>query len=214
MDITIICGDKNHAIVPYLKLWIKSVRENKCSARIVFDESDIRGGDLLFALSYGKKLDDSVRNLFKSCLVLHASDLPKGAGWSPHIWEIVNGGNVITVSLFEAEEKIDSGKIWFKQDFRLNGTELLHEINEKLFEVELELMTLAVERFGSVSPYYPKGERGPHLKRRTPSNSELDPSKTIAEQFDLLRTVDNDKYPAFFSHRGRRYKIKIYVYED
>jgi methionyl-tRNA formyltransferase len=47
------------------------------------------------------------------------------------------------------------------------------------------------------------------LRRRTPLDSELDPNKTIAAQFDLLRTVDNDNFPAFFSFRGRSYKLTI-----
>jgi methionyl-tRNA formyltransferase len=45
--------------------------------------------------------------------------------------------------------------------------------------------------------------------RRTPAMSELDPHKTIAEQFDLLRVADPDRYPAFFHFRGHRYVLKI-----
>ena len=47
------------------------------------------------------------------------------------------------------------------------------------------------------------------MKRRTPADSRLDPDKSIAEQFELLRVVDNQRYPAFFDHRGRRYRITI-----
>jgi sialic acid synthase SpsE len=35
-----------------------------------------------------------------------------------------------------------------------------------------------------------------------------DPSKTIAEQSDLLRVVDNERYPAFFDMRGKRYVLR------
>jgi hypothetical protein len=31
----------------------------------------------------------------------------------------------------------------------------------------------------------------------------------LSAQFDLLRTVDNDKYPAWFELRGARYVLKI-----
>ena len=43
--------------------------------------------------------------------------------------------------------------------------------------------------------------------RRFPKDSEIDPDKSIREQFDLLRIVDNKKYPAFFELRGCKYKI-------
>ena len=34
-------------------------------------------------------------------------------------------------------------------------------------------------------------------------------NKTIKEQFNLLRIVDNNYYPAFFEYNGYRYKIQI-----
>ena len=47
-------------------------------------------------------------------------------------------------------------------------------------------------------------------QRRNPSNSELDINKTILENFNLLRIVDNLRYPAFFIHKNQKYIIKIY----
>ena len=40
-------------------------------------------------------------------------------------------------------------------------------------------------------------------------DSLLDFNKTITEQFNLLRVVDNDKYPAFFENQGEKYFLKI-----
>jgi len=45
--------------------------------------------------------------------------------------------------------------------------------------------------------------------RRRPDDSRLDPSRTLAEQFRLLRVVDNDRYPAFFEWRGSMYTLRI-----
>ena len=45
--------------------------------------------------------------------------------------------------------------------------------------------------------------------KRTPSDSKLDPNKTIAEQFNLLRIVDNKSYPAYFDLNGTRYILKV-----
>ena len=46
-------------------------------------------------------------------------------------------------------------------------------------------------------------------KKRTPKDSELDINKTIKEQFNLLRIVDNEKYPAFFKFKNKIYTLKI-----
>ncbi|WP_341885428.1 hypothetical protein [Synechococcus sp. UW140] len=56
---------------------------------------------------------------------------------------------------------------------------------------------------------YPQTGEASYYRRRRPVDSQLDPERTLAEQFDLLRVVDNDRYPAFFEWRGRRYGLDI-----
>ena len=41
---------------------------------------------------------------------------------------------------------LDCGDIWQKRRFALEGTELLSELNAKLFAIELELMDWALRR--------------------------------------------------------------------
>src|SRR5690606_15843919 len=122
-----------------------------------------------------------------------------GRGWSPHIWDILAGADRLTVTLLEAADKVDSGDIWRKVAVPLEGHELAHEINAKLFAAELELMEFAVATAGTVQPAPQDASVAPpYPPRRTPAMGELDPHKTIAEQFDLLRVADPDRYPAFF----------------
>lgn len=45
--------------------------------------------------------------------------------------------------------------------------------------------------------------------RRTPRDSELDLNKTLNEQFNFLRIVDYDRYPAFFELNGKRFCLTI-----
>ena len=45
--------------------------------------------------------------------------------------------------------------------------------------------------------------------RRRPVDSRLDAESSLAEQFDRLRVVDNERYPAFFDWRGQRYTLSI-----
>jgi methionyl-tRNA formyltransferase len=46
-------------------------------------------------------------------------------------------------------------------------------------------------------------------RRRKPEGSRMDPNRTLAEQFELLRVVDNERYPAFFEWRGSMYDLRI-----
>ncbi|MBZ0096710.1 MAG: UDP-2,4-diacetamido-2,4,6-trideoxy-beta-L-altropyranose hydrolase, partial [Sulfuricella sp.] len=104
--------------------------------------------------------------------------------------------------------------IWLKTRFTIEDHELLPEINAKLFAAELLLMAQAVEQFVAIKPIQQTGDSGPYMPKRSPADSQLDPDKTIAEQFDLLRVVDSKRYPAFFDYRGKRYLIKIEKVED
>jgi methionyl-tRNA formyltransferase len=179
------------------------------SVSLCYDKADLQGGDILFLVSCSQIIHESERKKYRAAFVLHASDLPKGRGWSPHIWSILNGANQITVCLLEANDSVDSGAIWLKTQMNLEGHELLPEINERLFAAELLLMAQAVEQFERISPIQQLGDPGPYMPKRSPADSRLDPYKTIAEQFDLLRIVDSKRYPAFFDYRGKRYLISI-----
>ncbi len=55
----------------------------------------------------------------------------------------------------------------------------------------------------------PQQGQASHYRRRPPADSQLDPQRSLAEQFNLLRVVDNQRYPAFVELRGRRYELQI-----
>jgi methionyl-tRNA formyltransferase len=209
--ITVLCTNREHPVVPWLQRWQSKQQSAGHDVSLCHDKSEVGAGDVLFLVSCAQFIREPQRRHFRAVLVLHASDLPRRRGMSPHIWQIIDGENAITVSLMEAREPLDSGDIWLQTRFDLAGTELLPEINERLFVAELELMDRAVAEFDSITPrpQAPADAEAPVLRARTPADSRLDVHKTLAEQFDLLRTVDNDRYPAFFEHRGRRYTLKI-----
>lgn len=211
MRITVLCTNRRHPVIAWLQRWQTAQQAAGHDVSLCHDKSELTNGDVLFLVSCAQLIREDQRRHFRAVLVLHASDLPRRRGMSPHIWQIIDGDNAITVSLMEAREPLDSGDIWLQTQFDLKGDELLHEINEQLFAAELQLMDKAVVEFDSIAPrpQAPADPAAAILRTRTPADSRLDANKTIAEQFDLLRTVDNDRYPAFFEHRGRRYTLKI-----
>ena len=214
MIISVLCTDPAHPVNRSLQEWAEKIALGGDSISILRDRTELIGGDILFLVSCHQIIPKSVRDAYTATLVLHASDLPKGRGWSPYIWAILDGEREITVSLLEAADSVDSGAIWFKTTIFFEGHELLPEINQKLFEAEIALMNRAVKEFEAVVPLAQVGDPGHHLRKRSPEDSRLDVNKSIAEQFELLRVVDSQRYPAYFDYRGSRYKIKIEKYED
>lgn len=209
MNLSILCTDSGHPVVPRLRQWLQEMAALGHATALCFDKRDLAGGDILFLVSCSQLIGAAERGKFATVLVLHASDLPRGRGLSPHVWSILNGENEIAVCVLEAADPVDSGPVWIRTRFALEGHELLPEINEKLFSAELALMTQVVESYRALTPTPQRGEPGPYMQKRTCEDSRLDAGKSIADQFDLLRIVDNDRYPAFFDYRGKRYLIRI-----
>src|SRR3990172_4556915 len=101
MKISILCTDINHPVINSLRGWMGYVSSKGHAATLVFDKAELCGGDILFLVSCSQIIRDVEREKYKVTLVLHASDLPKGRGWSPYIWSVLDGANQITVSLLE-----------------------------------------------------------------------------------------------------------------
>ncbi|WP_413521003.1 formyltransferase family protein [Psychrobacter glacincola] len=214
MRISFLCSDHAHPVNDYLFMWIRN-NNNKHEIELVRQKKHLSGGDILFLISCTEIIDSRDRNAYTSCLVLHASDLPQGRGWSPHIWSILEGKEELTLTLLEASDKVDSGKIWKKLKFQVPKHALWNEINKQVFEREIELINFAVSNLNNIVPkpqnlsieptYYPK---------RTPADSAIDPQKSIESQFDKIRVCDPERFPAYIEIYGEKYKVTLEKIND
>ncbi len=208
MLVTILTSSERHPVFPFLRAWAQDQNSQQHSVEIITRPDQASGGDYLFMISCGEIVTASVRDRYEHALVVHASDLPRGRGWSPQIWQILEGEDSVTVTLLEAEHKVDSGKIWLQESVFFEGHELYDEINKKIFEATLSLMSRAIKEAGDISPRQQEGT-ATFYKKRTPQDSELDINSSLIQLFKLLRVCDPDRYPAYFDHLGYRYKLKI-----
>jgi methionyl-tRNA formyltransferase len=208
MKISVLCSDRKHPIQGKLRSWVEA-RSAAHQVQLVEKSSDLSGGVILFLISCHEMIRPAVRESYCKTLVIHASDLPQGRGWSPHIWSVLEGKSELTVSLLEAQEPVDSGPVWTKEKVPLEGHELYDEINEKLFNCELRLMDFAVEQFDKVVPQQQDNAAATTYRRRKPEDSRVDLNSSLAEQFNLLRVADPERYPAFFEFQGHRYEIQL-----
>jgi methionyl-tRNA formyltransferase len=209
MKIAVICSSRTHPVYPRLSSWAESQRPLH-EVRLVERTAELgeENGDLLFLISCAEVVPEVVRKRYRKTLVVHASDLPQGRGWSPMVWQILEGKDKVTVTLLEAEDALDSGAIWQKTQIQFEGHELCDEIHTALFNAELALMDFAIENLDTIHPIPQTGDAS-YYQRRTPDDSRLDINRSIAEQFDVLRVADTDRYPAFFDYRGHRYQILL-----
>ena len=174
-----------------------------------FNKEEIEGFDILFILGYTKILSSQFLQKNRLNLVVHESDLPKGKGFSPIQWQILDGKSEIVVSLLEATEKVDSGDIFLQTKIILNGTELYQEIREKQAKATFSIISKFLKIYPNINPKKQIGNETFYPIRKK-SDGELDISKTLKENFNLLRIGNNESWPSFFFYKGVKYTIKIF----
>ncbi|WP_418641212.1 formyltransferase family protein [Sulfurimonas sp. ST-27] len=205
MNIAILTS-KNQWFVPFAKQLVNQVK----NATLFFEHQIIDNNfEIIFILGYHKIIGKEYLEKHRHNIVVHESDLPKGKGWAPMFWQILEGKNDIVFSMFEASNGVDDGDIYMKKTLHLDGDELNHELREKqaLFTIDM-----CLEFINNYEIYkHPKAQKGEEsfYPKRSTKDSELDIQKTINEQFNLLRIVDNEEYPAFFYKNGQKYILKI-----
>lgn len=197
------------AFFPFANKFEKLLVKKGFAAKIFYKHEDI-GTDyeIVFILSYPRLITKPYLDRHKYNLVVHGSDLPKGRGWSPIFWQILEGQDKIPIVLFEAKPDVDSGVVYFKDYLIFQGHELHNEIREIQAEKSIELCLRFLDNYNNLHMTAQVGEPT-YYKKRNPKDSELDVNKTIADQFNSLRIASNESYPAFFHYKNHKYILKI-----
>ncbi len=205
-----IFTDKNSWMNKFLPELVSKLSAMKHEVNIYEKARSDISGDVAFFLSYFHIVDQDLLNKHKNNIVLHASDLPKGRGWSPLTWQIIEGKNNIKLTLFEAENSVDSGDIYMQKEMVFVGHELIEELRDVLAKTTCEMCCDFIEKYPAIlNGAKRQGQDASFYARRNAKDSELSVDKTIGEQFNLLRVVDNEQYPAWFELNGVKYKITI-----
>lgn len=200
---------------PLIEQFAKRLSRQGHEVNWVHDAGEAPPSDILFLLSYWEIVPQKVRGKHVHTLVVHESDLPKGRGWSPVTWQILEGNNQIPVCLIDAVDAVDAGDIYLRTKIKLGGDELIDQIRDAQATATFSLCQRFIEQYPFIASQGKPQEGNPsEYPRRCPADSELNTDQTLLEQFNQLRVVDNDAYPAFFKHAGQCYTLKIERMEE
>ena len=209
MIINLLCDNKKSWFWDTNKIFIEKLTELGHVVNIAKSEDELKEGDIAAFISSLKIVTKDGLSKNKSNVVPHPSNLPEGRGFAPITWEVLNDKNELYFTLFEANEKIDDGKIYYKENVQLSGNELAQDLREIQAEKTYELILRYVNEYPNVEGVEQNGD-ATYFPRRYPKDSELNINESLKSQFNLLRVVDNENYPAFFVIDGTKYILKIY----
>ena len=178
-------------------LWVHDLRDNVQA-------------DVCILLGFEEILSAQALNQFSNCVVVHASDLPEGRGWSPATWQILNGDNRLPMSLIEASAQVDSGSIYDQAFVEIERTDLVDEWREKLAICTSTLLDKFILNYpASTLNARPQQGSPSYYRRRTREDSRIDIDKSIRSQLELFQVADNEKYPVFYEFGGFKFELRI-----
>ena len=165
--------------------------------------------DIIFILSYHSLAPKEYLEKSKHNLVIHQSALPKGKGWAPLFWQVLEGESKIPFTMIEASSKVDNGDIYMQEILELTNHELNEELRDKQAKMIMQMCVKFVNNYEQYKiPVKQNGDES-FYKKRDKKDSKLNIDKTIKDQFNLLRVVNNSDYLAYFKLDDHRYILKI-----
>lgn len=150
---------------------------------------------------------------------LHASLLPDYRGAAPLNWAIINGETRTGVTTFLLDQKIDTGKILFREGIKIGKNDTVGDIHDKLMDIGAGLVTKTVDALakGQVKPL-PQSEIMPDkmvklAPRIFKEDCKINWTKEVETVRNLIRGLS--PYPAAWANlvnkeSGRTIPCKIF----
>lgn len=210
MKIAILTDNPKSWFIPYGHKLKNELEVAGHKVIYIFNKEEIPQGDVCFLLSCSRIIQESYLQKNKNNIVVHASDLPKGKGFSPLQWQVLEGKNNIVLTLFEVIKEVDAGPFYLKETMEFIGNELYSEMRDILGYKIVQMCMCYIRNKHKLKSIKQEGEES-YYRKRTEKDDELDPNKTILEQFNHFRIADNDNFPLWFELNGKKYFVKIYT---
>lgn len=208
MKINLLCDNELSWFWNTNKNFINQIKKLGHTVGVYKNEFNMPDADISVFISCTKLVSNDGLKKSNSNIVCHPSDLPEGRGFAPIAWDVLKGKNKLTFTLFEANSEADEGLIYDKTSIDLSGIELSDDLRKIQAETTYDMILKYISKYPSNKSYAQNG-KGSWYRKRTPKDSELDINKSIKEQINLLRIVDNKSYPAFFFYKDQKFVITI-----
>ena len=197
--------DNDSWVIVFAKELVKQINAGGDKAVFVSNYADVKDAEVSVYLGCVNLTPPETLAKAKKNLVAHASDLPKGRGFSPLTYMILEGKNDIPICLLEMVAEADAGPVVYKDWIKYKGHELVGELREKLGQAQIDIV-LKYLNAKTLPEAKPQTGEPSRYKRRKPEDSRIE---LTDGQFNLFRVADNDKYPVFFEKDGHKYILKI-----
>jgi methionyl-tRNA formyltransferase len=79
--------------------------------------------DFMVTCAYGQFVPQKILDLFKNCINVHGSLLPKYRGGSPIQYSIMNGDEISGISLMKMIKQMDAGEVYVQEEIKIESSD-------------------------------------------------------------------------------------------
>ena len=125
---------------------------------------------------------------------------------------LINGEDESGSTVHTLEEEMDRGDIVLQSKVAISKFDTVMSLQRKVYTIEPDLIGNVLKHLDAEGLTIKQDEKkaSAYPKKRTPEDSEIDPSVPLYGLFDSIRACDPDNYPAFFYLDGQKVCIKLW----
>ncbi len=169
-------------------------------------------GNALISIGFPYLIPEKLLTLFQPALNVHPTLLPRYRGPTTGAYILINGERESGSTIHHLTAEMDRGDIVAQSRIPLTAFDTIRSLQRKVYATEPQLVMDALKAIAACVKPQSQDERlaTEFPKKRTPANSEIDPSLPLSELFDQIRSCDPDDFPAFFIHEGQKVCIRLW----
>ncbi|MDB2497677.1 formyltransferase family protein [Alphaproteobacteria bacterium] len=169
-------------------------------------------GKALLSIGFPYLIPGELLALFQPALNVHPTLLPRYRGPTTASYVLLNNERESGSTIHYMTEYMDRGEIVTQTKVPLNAFDTIRSLQRKVYASEAQLVMDALAALERGVPVQPQDESqaSEFPKKRTPADSEIDPSCPLTELFNQIRACDPDEFPAFFYHHGEKVCVRLW----
>jgi methionyl-tRNA formyltransferase len=152
----------------------------------------------------------------KIAVNVHPTLLPAYRGYRSGPYIILNDETETGVTVHLLTVEMDKGDILAQESFPVTKFDTTKSLFRKCQEIEPRLLHKVIQdiKDGRLEPRpQDESKASTYNYIRTPKDSEIDPSKPLAELYNEIRACDPEDYPAYFFVDGQKVCVKMWRHE-
>lgn len=154
--------------------------------------------DIILVLGWYYIVPKAIRDIPKyGACGIHASLLPKYAGWAPLVWAVINGETETGVTFFRFDDSVDGGDIISQESFAIEYEDTIKEVYEKATKKSAEVLLNSLPILDSIEFKKQDKSQLEIWEKRTPEDGEIDMSKSSLDIYNFIR-AQSSPYPGAF----------------